>query len=492
MNNQPKNLVVSEQLPNDGGWHWDRLVTEANHRLSQIGKHGKRAKIKVTPKPGKPISAQFSLPSLGQKSYGLDLPLNRNNLVKAEEYCQLITTQLVAGTFTKDWFYSLIGKDHKTDQKQQEKILTCKEMIEQYKIHYFRQRENNKAAFFTWKNDYRHIESALTQYDKPITLQIIRKIIEATDNNTPNRTKHINGLVSLLKYFDNNEFKSVIKRYKTENNPKPQKKYIPDDGEIMTVYNLGFIPSLTCAKKYRHRYLQWKFLYSLLAIYGLRVHEAWNIKNWDKPVTLKDGDWLAIADDTEKTDNEKEQGKYIYQQFQGKDLIIPAILDPNNKDYLLCIGHETKTGYRIAFPISPLKHDWIQEFNLLQPLNLPDTSTPSKGTNENFPLSARAGLWFRRKKYGFTPHALRHAYNIRGHNLGINQKRLADSLGHSLQMNSSNYLKHESDLSKLQGIKQAITDDRTKRNELEQLREENTHLKAEVEKLRTKLVVCQA
>ncbi len=83
MNNQPKNLVVSEQLPNDGGWHWDRLVTEANHRLSQIGKHGKRAKIKVTPKPGKPISAQFSLPSLGQKSYGLDLPLNRNNLVKA-------------------------------------------------------------------------------------------------------------------------------------------------------------------------------------------------------------------------------------------------------------------------------------------------------------------------------------------------------------------------------------------------------------------------
>ncbi len=56
-----------------------------------------------------------------------------------------------------------------------------------------------------------------------------------------------------------------------------------------------------------------------------------------------------------------------------------------------------------------------------------------------------------KKKYGFTPHALRHAYNIRGHKLGINQKMLADSLGHSLQMNESTYRRHESDKSKLQG-----------------------------------------
>ncbi len=53
------------------------------------------------------------------------------------------------------------------------------------------------------------------------------------------------------------------------------------------------------------------------------------------------------------------------------------------------------------------------------------------------------------KKYGFTPHALRHAYNIRGNQLGINQKMLADSLGHRLQMNSTTYLKHQSEKSKL-------------------------------------------
>ncbi len=84
MSQELKNLP-SEQLPNDDGWHWDRLVNEANERLGKIGKHGKRAKIKVTPKPGKPISAQFSLPGIGQKSYGLNLQLNKKNLIKAND-----------------------------------------------------------------------------------------------------------------------------------------------------------------------------------------------------------------------------------------------------------------------------------------------------------------------------------------------------------------------------------------------------------------------
>ena len=97
-----------------------------------------------------------------------------------------------------------------------------------------------------------------------------------------------------------------------------------------------------------------------------------------------------------------------------------------------------------------------------------------------------------KKKYGFTPHALRHAYNIRGHKLGINQKMLADSLGHSLHMNGSTYMRHESDKSKLQGIKQAISEDRYKRSELESLWEENAYLKIENEKLRTKLAMYEA
>ena len=486
--------LFTEQLPNDGGWHWDRLVKEANERLNRIGKHGKRAKIKVIPRPGNPISAQFSLPGQGQKSYGLDLSLSKNNLVKAEECCQLITTQLVAGTFTEDWFYSLLGKEQKTSQKQQpEKMLTGKEMLERYKAHYFRQRKKDKDPNATWRNGYHYTEVVLNQTHKPISLQIIREIIEQTENHTPNRTHHLNGLANLLKFFNNDEFKPTIKRYKAENNPKPQKKPIPDDREVMNIYNFGFDITRNCPKKYRYRYSQWQFLYSLLAIYGIRVHEAWNIKNWDKPVTLKNGDWLAIADDSEGIDNEDEQGKYVYQQFQGQSITVPAILAPENEHYFLCIGHETKTGYRMAFPVSPHGHNWIEEFNLLQPLNLPDLSNPLEKYNSNsYCCTISSAIWFKKKRYGFTPHALRHAYNIRGHKLGINQKTLADSLGHSLQMNSNNYLKHEGDRSKLRGMIQAVTGDKAKRNRIEILEGEIEQLKAENEKLRTKLAMYEA
>lgn len=480
---------ASEQLSNDGGYHFPRLVKEANDRLSQIGKHGKRAKIKAIAKPGKPLSVQFSLPGKGQQSYGLDLPLNRSNLIKAEDICKLITNQLVAGLFTEDWFYSLIGKEQKIEKKKQEVALTGKEMLEQYKTHFFKQRLNHKSFQCAWNNSFLHTEKILNQCNKPITLGTIKEIINQTKNNSETRTRHLNGLANLLKYFNNTEFKEIIKRHKAENNPKRKRKHIPDDIEIMNIYNSGFIPSKKCRGDYIYRYSQYQFLYGVLAVYGLRTHEAWSIKNWDKAVTLKNGDWLAIPDEDSDTSDRCENGKYSYQQYQGNKIVIPAILDPSNKEYLLCIGHETKTGYRVAFPLSPSGYNWIKEFNLLQPLNLPDFSSPLRRSGENnqsgIYCTKQTGKWFANKKYGFTPHALRHAYNIRGHKLGVNQKVLCDSLGHGLQMNSSTYLRHENDNSKLQGIRQAINEDNFKRSEVERLRHENTQLKAEVEKLKT-------
>ena len=518
MTKESKNLQ-SEQLPNDGGWHWSRLVNEANDRLNKIGKHGKRAKIKVTPKPGKPISAQFSLPGIGQKSYGLNLQLNKNNLIKAEELCNLITGQLVAGTFTMDWFYSVVGKSEKVTKP--EKPLTCGEMLEQYKVYYFKQRKDNKNPIASWTVYYRFIERVFCKYkNNVVNLKIIQEAINHTNNNSLTRTAHLNGLANLLKYFDNNDFKSIIKRYKSENNPQPKKQYIPTDTEIVHVYQNDFNPNPNCAKKYRYRYAQWQFLYSLLAIYGLRVHEAWNIKNWDNPVYLKAGDWVAIADDNENTENESEDGIYTYHQIK-QNQIIPAILDPNNKDYLLCIGHDTKTGYRVAFPISPSgigrNCDWVKEFNLLQSMNLPDIKNPLKKRNDNLArrCSRATSDWFnpatlRRKnkrnnskkpslRHGFTAHALRHAYNIRGHKLGITQKMLADSLGHGILMNASTYMRHEQIDSKIQGIQQEVSIQAKTTSKVQELqtqvnylKDENKYLKTEIEKLRTKLAMYEA
>ncbi|MDJ0690598.1 MAG: hypothetical protein QNJ41_19075 [Xenococcaceae cyanobacterium MO_188.B32] len=490
----------SEQLPNDGGYHLPRLIDEANERLKQIGKHGKRATIKVAPKPSKPISAQFSLHGK-QTQRGLNLSLNRANLIKAEEICTLITSQLVANSYSDDWLDSLLGKEKPIEQ---EKELSCKEMLEIYKKHYFKQREENKSPKGTWDNTYRHTEKILNSYhDKPISLQIVREIIDSTKNNTPTRKKHLNGLVNLLSYFENTDFKQAIKRYKKENKPEARKKYIPSDHEIFYNYQFGFKRKKHGAVKYADNRLCWQFLYGLLAVYGIRIHEAWNIANWDKPVIFKDGDWIAIADDTEDIESENENGKLSYHQIKKKT-VIPAILDPNNQDYLLCIGHETKTGYRIAIPICPSGHSrnckWIKDFNLIQPLNLPDIKNPlDKNSSECRKCTATTTRWFHRHKYGFSPHALRHAYNIRGHKLDVNQKALANSLGHTIAVNNSIYLKHEGYESKIQGLKNEIERDNANRNKLEELRlklekleDENRYLKAENEHLKTELKMYEA
>ena len=503
MTKELKNLK-SEQLPNDGGWHWYKLIKEANERLGQIGKHGKRAKIKVTPKPGKPISVQFSLKGK-QQNPGLNLPLNKNNLIKAEEICSLITGQLVAGTYTQDWLDSLLGKSKPIEAK---KALTCGEMLEQYKTHYFKQRKTNKTPQSTWAGGYKHIEKIFLRYEnKPISLEIIKEAIEATENNTPTRKKHLNGLASLLKYFDNDNFKSIIKQYKEQNTPKTKSKYIPTDTEIELVYQTGFEINPSCPKKWRYRYAQWQFLYSLLAIYGLRIHEAWNIKNWNTPVYLKAGDWIAVTDD--KNFNEDEQGESTYRIVQKDEIVYPVLDIVNNPHHILCIGHDTKTGYREAFPISPSgvgQHcDWVKKFNLLQSMNLPDMNDPLGTHNDVKHCTSAVNNWFtpktwtdkgrlRQSRYGFTPHALRHAYNIRGHNLGVNQKILANSLGHGLEMNSNTYMRHEQATSKRKGIHLELEKQSNQKTEVEQAKEriayledKNKYLEAENAKLKTKL-----
>ena len=213
----------------------------------------------------------------------------------------------------------------------------------------------------------------------------------------------------------------------------------------------------------------------MLATYGLRIHEAWNIANWDKPVTLKNGDWIVV---------EMSEDEEISTQNDREDLIIPAVLDPENKDYILCIKHDTKTGYRMAMPLSPEGHDWIEEFKLLQPLNLPDIEKPlGKTGKKNGSLSCtnKATGWLKRHNYGFTPHDLRHACNHRGHRAGLNVDALAQSLGHSFKVNITTYRDSKSEKVKLQDLKLSISKEQNKRSEIEFLKEENQALKSQLE-----------
>ena len=464
--------LVSEQLPNHGRFRIKRLVGEVNDRLNQIGKRGKRAKLvaKTTS-----LSLQFTFHDgngNSQKNVGLGaIPLSPNGILEAEKIAQLVTAQLSANDFTWDWYNKLIGKPTSEQTKQ----LTCREMVDQFKPHYFRQRKNDKSPQQSWYLRARGIEKILGNSNKPLSTTLIREIIELTENNSRNREYAIQGLIEFLKYFDITDYKKVIKEYQKHNKIKAKKRNVPSDKRIIEVHQNGFIPNLCSNKKNLYRYSQWQFLYGLLATYGLRVHEAWHIANWDEPVTLKNGDWVAVD-----IDDEAEESK----QYSGEDLIVPPILDPNNKEYILCIKHATKTGYRMAMPLSPEGHNWIEEFNLLQPLNLPDIKNSlertGKGEGSYRCTNAVCG-WFYRRKYGFTPHDLRHAYNHRGHRQGVNIDVLCQSLGHSFTVNTTIYRNSKSDQVKLGDMLDTINKNGKTISEVEELKVELIALKAQLE-----------
>ena len=470
--------LASKQHTNDGGYHIKRLVNEANGRLKQIGKQGKRATI-VAKKSS--LSLQFTYKDgngNSQKNPGLGgIPVSKNGIREAERIAQMVTNQLTANDFDWGWYDKIIGKDTSEQTEQ----LTCKEMVEIYKKHYFKQRKENKNPENNWYRSCRYIEKILGSLNKPLSLSLVRQIAESTDNNTDARKDTLNGLVGFLKYFDNDDYKKVIRDYKDSSKIKRKKRNVPSDQKIVEVYAKGFLPSNVCNKRFLYRYPQWQFLYALLAVYGLRVHEAWNIANWDKPVTLKNGDWVTVeADDDDRAKTQRNNG----------DFNIPAILDPTNKEYFLCIKNDTKTGYRIVVPLSPDSHNWLEDFNLLQPLNLPDIENPLKKIGKNktsYSCTNLACQRFRKGNYGFTPHDLRHAYNHRGHRLGINIDALCQSLGHSMQMNTTVYRDSQSEQVKYSNLQDAVSKNNQRRSENELLREENETLKAENQALKNEI-----
>ncbi|MGK7936519.1 MAG: hypothetical protein AB4206_12090 [Xenococcaceae cyanobacterium] len=467
--------LFSEQLPSDGSFQMHKILDAANERLGKLGKHGKRCKLKLT---GNTVSLQFNFG--GQKQKGSGCSYTKDGIREAEKIAAMVTNQLVAGQYSDKWLNSLLGRSKPNEAKKQ---LTCAEMITEYKEYWFRENVRLKSPMGAWTRRFRHLDAKLTRKKEPINEKTIREIIEVTDKNSFARTSTIQALICFCDYFSLNEFEKIIKHYKAGNKPKTKTREVPSDNLIASIYHLRFEPKPNCPKNYLHRYAQWQFLYGLLATYGLRVHEAWNIANWDKPVTLQDGDWVEINLGDDDSLN-------LARQHQGGNKVIPSITDPNNKRHILAIKRDTKTGFRMAIPLSPKGYDWIEEFNLVSKLNLPDIDNPLEYENKDGIMRRCTGSvvrWFRRNNYGFSAHALRHAYNHRAHQLGLYAADIADSLGHSITMNQGTYLKSRNIDRKIEMANEAADRAKNKQSEVEKLKARIEYLEAENEKLRTEL-----
>ena len=86
---------------------------------------------------------------------------------------------------------------------------------------------------------------------------------------------------------------------------------------------------------------------------------------------------------------------------------------------------------------------------------------------------------------------MRHAYAVRGHELGVPLREMADNMGHSVEMHTTTYQKYISMDTRRTVYKAAMTRASAAKVELtenEQLKTEVAELKTENERLRALLV----
>lgn len=463
-----KNLP-SEQLPNDGSFYVPQYFKEANEDLESLGKRGCRCMLK---KSGNTVSFQFSWQGK-QKNPGSGESYSKHGIEAAKQKAIKITSALVSGTYSDEWLQAdVLGKKNAV-QKSETEEPTFRELFDKFKTHWQKENKNLKSQKKAYSRRVEPIERAVD--DEPIAEATVKRIIESTAPNSHPRRDATWGLKEFLEYCDRYEpFKKKIEAYQKRNKPEKKLRNIPDDRTIVTTYFEKIFDASSNPNK--RNAASWQFVYGLLATYGLRIHEAWNIANWDSPVILQNGDWVKLETD----DNE------VSQIQVDRESVIPAILDSSNTEKLLCIRHNTKTGYRVAFPLSPDGQDWLKLFDLIQPMNLPPIRDPlnKKGkTESSYYCSQRTCRNFRDRQFGFPPHALRHAYNHRGHSQGINLTMLSQSLGHSLEQNSTTYLNTMPQSVRIKNMKEAMKKISSERTELEVAREKIKFLEAQVKHL---------
>jgi integrase len=428
-----------------------KLITELkaiNARLRaanvcvSIRKSGNSLQLRST-LPIKPGDIDKNGSGTKQYDISLGIPFNFDGLNTAEEEANELGKLIARKQF--QWTDKYLGKT-----RTKANLRTIGELITDFEKNYFQTRKRTLKSENTFSS-YFYIAQKHLPKDK---LAIDANFIEAVQNCTSSDSVK-NELIKVIRVLckcsglevpelNNLKIKSTTKR----------KRDIPTDAEIEKEYwkfeNYAINrPSKLTTRDDRNNWKLWRWVYGMLATYGLRPIEI-----FVKP----DLDWWLSVDNTMNTWR---------------------------------VNEECKTGEREALPLYPR---WVEEFNLktdIIAIELLKAKIKDKVTSREI-NSARHGTdrWFRFVGVNFQPYDLRHAWAIRAHLMGIPIKAAADNLGHSVNMHTSIYQKWFS----LENRKVAIEEAIKKKSKVEELQgmvmtleQENERLRIENERLRLEI-----
>jgi integrase len=281
-------------------------VEKANQRLKSakigvaIAKRGDRLSLVATlpPKP------QSSRSDWHQQRISLDIYANQQGIQYAESEAHKISRLIANKIFTWESYLKIdtgLG-------------VSIKVLIEKFKDDFF----SKGRSVETWNVDYWKVFKHLPP-DRAISTDLIMELVKKTEPNSKTRKRYCIALSKLSKFAGEPiDLSEYVGNYSTNS---VSDRHIPSDNLIIKTYST--IPNES-----------YKFLYGLLATYGLRPHELFLLEFQSMPILqIKDGgksgnrrvwaflpEWVELFDLNNPKFPQTTRPKTVSTQFYKYDL----------------------------------------------------------------------------------------------------------------------------------------------------------------------------
>jgi len=361
------------------------VIQEINNVNDKFATHGSKLKIE---KRGEKLNIRGSLPSKEDNNnfkiqrISLGLKADISGLEEAKKKLQLINLQLELNQF--DWI-NWIGKPYKKDIKDG---FEFPKRLNQFEEFFFKENKSdfrNSTRKTTWRSSYKpylkRILNIYNDYENEALEKIFQKTLESYKEGTRSRKQCATSLNVLAKFLDiklPEDWKLNSRGYGLN---KAGFRDLPKDELIEKLWET--IPNKS-----------WKFVFGLMATYGLRNHEVF------------------FCDLSSLT---------------------------NFGDKIIRVLPTTKTGEHQVWPFHP---EWVEKFELSKlgenPELLPNINRDLKITTlQN--IGKKITDQFKRYSFQIKPYDLRHAWAVRTIFYDLPDTVAARMMGHSVSLHTQTY-----------------------------------------------------
>ncbi|MEM6425588.1 MAG: site-specific integrase [Cyanobacteria bacterium P01_D01_bin.128] len=357
----------------------DNQIDKVNARLKAarlgliVEQRGNRLNLRGT-LPPRPESSRLRP---YQQRIPLGIPATKAGLKQIEQQAKVIAAELIQQTF--DWRNYLLYTGGKP-LMQQELSAKVEAFYQQFLVDKA-DITRPDAARTTWDKAYapylRKLSAIAADYPKQSLPELIYATVKSTRANSRSRQICCTALNSFANFL-NLELPTDLKTFwGTYGTHKTQQRQLPTDEQILAGYRQ--IPNPA-----------WRFVYGVMATYGLRNHEVFFC------------DYGALVG--------------------------------GEKSGAIAVQETTKTGFHEVWPFYP---EWVDQFNLrnitLPPVNIDLSQTTLQRVGQ------QVSTQFRRYQLPFSPYDLRHAWAVRTIHMGLPDTVSARMMGHSVAVHNRTY-----------------------------------------------------